>query len=138
MFLDRKALREKRARARELRQDSTMEERALWYHLRAHRMAGLHFRRQHVLHGFIADFYCHAAKLIIEVDGMYHFDQVEADQERDAILTDGGIAILRISNRRIRKDLSAVLHEIEDTARARAGLPGRRVKDRIGKGQPSS
>lgn len=83
-FIDRKLLREKKALARELRARSTPEERILWRYLRRNQLNGFHFRRQHVLAGFIVDFYCPAARLIVELDGSYHHEQVEADRQRDA------------------------------------------------------
>ncbi|WP_292738042.1 DUF559 domain-containing protein [Nostoc sp. JL31] len=59
-------------RAKELRQQMTPEEKILWQHLRANRLNGLHFRRQQIINGFIADFYCHSTALVIEVDGKIH------------------------------------------------------------------
>jgi very-short-patch-repair endonuclease len=127
VFLDRKSLREKRRRARELRQDATPEERTLWHHLRRHQIAGLHFRRQHVLAGFIADFYCHGARLVIELDGNHHIGQMEADTERDSVLRSKGLEILRIPNHIVRENLPATLQIIEETARRRARLPDIRL-----------
>ena len=59
-------------RAKELRRQMTPEENILWQYLRANRLHGLHFRRQQIIDGFIADFYCHASRLVIEVDGKIH------------------------------------------------------------------
>ena len=59
----------KAQRARELRRRMTTEEKALWQRLRANRLDGFHFRRQQVIDGFIVDFYCHAASLVVETDG---------------------------------------------------------------------
>ncbi|MBK9210147.1 MAG: DUF559 domain-containing protein [Anaerolineales bacterium] len=55
-------------RARELRRDMTPAEKILWEELRRNKL-GVHFRRQQVIERFIADFYCHSASLVIEVDG---------------------------------------------------------------------
>jgi very-short-patch-repair endonuclease len=85
-FIDRRRLREKRQLARELRRRSTPEERILWQHLRRNQITGWHFRRQHVLSGFIMDFYCPAARLAVELDGVHHVEQREADEQRNAIL----------------------------------------------------
>jgi len=104
----------KTERARSLRKDMTPEENILWQHLRRHDHMGLHFRRQHVLRGFIVDFYCHAACLIIEIDGPIHDQQRDADAERDAILTADGIRILRISNHEVNNDISGVLARIHN------------------------
>jgi very-short-patch-repair endonuclease len=74
-------------RAKELRRRMTPEEEVLWKALQANRLGGLHFRRQQIISGFIVDFYCHAAKVIVEVDGIVHERQAQADRERDQILT---------------------------------------------------
>src|SRR5438270_8057 len=68
---------EKRERARQLRRTMTPAETALWNHLRAGRLDSVHFRRQQIIDGFIADFYCHAAGLVIEVDGDIHAAQID-------------------------------------------------------------
>jgi very-short-patch-repair endonuclease len=104
-------------RARQLRQEMTPAETVLWKHLRTDQLGGLHFRRQQVLDGYIVDFYCHAAQLVIEVDGEVHESQQEYDTERDAYLTASGMHVLRFSNERIMHDVSACLEEIRDIAR---------------------
>ncbi|NJN96810.1 MAG: DUF559 domain-containing protein [Anaerolineales bacterium] len=90
----------------------TQEEKILWQYLRANRLNGLHFRRQQVIDGFIADFYCHAARLVIEVDGEIHQQQVEYDAERDRILSARGLRLLRIKNEEVRQNLNSVLARI--------------------------
>lgn len=102
----------KRGRARELRRETTAAERILWQHLRSHRADGLHFRRQHVLRGFIVDFYCRAARLVVEVDGPIHDQQRDADAERDAILIASGYRVLRISNDDVLAHVEDVLARI--------------------------
>src|SRR3972149_3006786 len=69
---------EKLQRAKELRRDMTPAEKILWQELRANKL-GVHFRRQQVVAGFIVDFYCHKAGLVIEVDGDIHDLQQEED-----------------------------------------------------------
>ncbi len=110
---------EKGQRAKELRREMTREETVLWEHLRANRLAGLHFRRQQVIDGFIVDFYCHAAGLVVEIDGEIHQQQIPYDTERDAIVAARGLRILRIRNHEIWEDLAGVLGRI---ARACRGL----------------
>jgi very-short-patch-repair endonuclease len=73
---------------------------------------GLHFRRQQIIDGFIADFYCHAARLVIEVDGEIHQKQAEYDTERDRILLARGLRLLRIRNEEVRQNLDKVLADI--------------------------
>ncbi|MDZ7953752.1 endonuclease domain-containing protein [Nostoc sp. DedQUE09] len=99
-------------RAKELRQQMTPEEKILWQHLRANRLNGLHFRRQQIINGFIADFYCHATALVIEVDGKIHEQQAEYDAERDKVLSARGLRLLRIKNQEVRHELDKVLMRI--------------------------
>ncbi|AUB40226.1 Very-short-patch-repair endonuclease [Nostoc flagelliforme CCNUN1] len=99
-------------RAKELRQQMTPEEKILWQHLRANRLNGLHFRRQQIINGFIADFYCHATALVIEVDGKIHEQQAEYDAERDKVLSARGLRLLRIKNEEVRHELDKVLMRI--------------------------
>ena len=96
-------------RAKELRRQMTQEEKILWQHLRANRLHRFHFRRQQIIDGFIVDFYCHAARLVIEVDGKIHQQQVEYDADRDRILSARGLRLLRISNEDVRQNLEQVL-----------------------------
>ena len=97
----------------------TADERILWGRLRANRLFGLHFRRQQVIDGFIVDFYCHEAGLVVEVDGAQHDDQREYDAERDRVLTQRGLHVLRISNGAVRANVADVLTRIVGTARSR-------------------
>lgn len=108
----------KAIRAWEMRRSMTPEEQLLWDHLRASRLQGFHFRRQQVIDGFIADFYCHAARLVVEVDGAGHGDQIEYDAERDRILAARGLRILRVTNDEVRSDLDGVLASIVANARS--------------------
>jgi very-short-patch-repair endonuclease len=100
------------ARAKELRREMTPEERTLWQQLRANRLRGLRFRRQQVIDGFIADFYCHAAGLVLELDSSSHDHQADYDAERDRILSARGLRVLRIRNEEIRSQLRGVLQRI--------------------------
>jgi very-short-patch-repair endonuclease len=90
----------------------TREERILWQSLRGNRLKGFHFRRQKIIDGFIVDFYCHKADLVVEVDGPIHETQAEYDTQRDRILSKRGLRILRVENESVRKDLSGVLAHI--------------------------
>lgn len=116
---------EKRRRAWEMRRQMTPAEATLWQRLRRSQLRGLHFRRQQVIDGFIADFYCHAAGLILEMDGAVHAEQRESDAERDAILTARGLRVLRIPNERALHDIEALLDEVAAKAleRERPTMP---------------
>ena len=98
-------------RAKELRRDMTEAERALWENLRGN-LLGFHFRRQQVIDGFIADFYCHAARLVVEVDGGVHAHRAEYDAQRDEVLQRRGLRILRIRNDDVQTNLAGVLARI--------------------------
>ena len=121
----RAARRNKREIARHLRKTATVEERILWNLLRRNQLEGFHFRRQHALTGFIVDFYCHEARLIVELDGSHHEALREADQERENALRRSGNHVLRFSNAIVRKDVAEVLAKIRETAlqRTRPAVP---------------
>ena len=105
-------------RAKELRRAMTPAERDLWQKLRTNRLGGFHSYRQVVLHGFIADFYCPAVRLVVEVDGNIHRQQVEYDAERDAVLTGAGLTVHRISNEDVQQHLPDVLNRLLTLCRA--------------------
>lgn len=107
--------------ARNLRRRMTEEEKILWQCLRANRLQGLHFRRQQIIGKYVVDFYCHAASLVIEIDGEIHAHQAERDEERESHLTGLGLIVLRFKNEEIRHNLQGVLKKIGETCRARTG-----------------
>ena len=90
----------------------TEAELILWQRLRRNQLRGFHFRRQQVIDGFIADFYCHAAGLVVEVDGGVHGGQAAYDEERDRVLSQRGLRVLRIGNDEVQRDLDGVLGRI--------------------------
>jgi len=105
-------------RARELRQSQTPPEGVLWSKLRAGRLAGLKFRRQHPIGPYTVDFYCALAKLVVEIDGRVHDDreQVRRDRLRDAWMHDRGLLVLRIPASEVSRDVDAVLRTIHAKA----------------------
>lgn len=112
MVIGQKVQPEKVALAKELRDAMTPAERYLWQQLRANRLDGWHFRRQQIIDGFIVDFYCHQANLVIEIDGPIHDTQQVADAEREAILTRTGLTVLRFNNREVMGNVRLVLNKI--------------------------
>ena len=102
-----------------LRNTITPTEAILWEQLRANRLAGLKFRRQQPIDGFIADFYCHAAGLVVELDGAVHNHTQEYDQLRDQIIAARGLFILRLPNNEIAHRLEESLEKIRQTAEDR-------------------
>ncbi len=103
-------------RAKELRRRMTPAERRLWNCLRANRLGGLQFRRQQIIDGFIVDFYCHAAAVVVEVDGPVHDDQAEYDAERDRILTARGLRV-GFTNEQIKQSLPDALRRLDAICR---------------------
>lgn len=95
-------------RARRLRREATLPERLLWGILRNGQLGGLKFRRQHPIGPYIADYYCHAAKLIVELDGDSHDATGEYDLRRDDYMRRQGLRVLRILNDDVLKEIEAV------------------------------
>lgn len=106
-------------RARQMRREMTPQEQVLWNALRRNQLDGFHFRRQQVIDGYIVDFYCHAASLVVETDGPIHEQQREYDEERDDRLARRGLLILRVRNEEIERDLAGVLNRIREACRER-------------------
>ena len=109
------------AHARRLRRDMTRFERRLWSLLRQ-RPEGLKFRRQHPACGFIADFACVEARLIIELDGSQHADQAAADARRTAILEADGWQVMRFWNLTMDEAALMAADHIIDTALMRVRM----------------
>src|SRR6185436_5719963 len=103
-----KVTKEKLQRAKELRREMTPAEKLLWQEVRANKL-GLRFRRQQVIQGFIVDFYCHKAGLVVEVDGDIHDLQQEEDGRREKVLRELGLKLVRFRNDEVVRDLSTVV-----------------------------
>ena len=86
----------------------------LWRRLRGKQVLGVRFYRQRPLLGYVVDFYCPAATLVVEVDGGQHFEIAgkAADQSRDQRLREAGLKVLRFSNREVMREPSGVLETI--------------------------
>lgn len=97
--------------ARDMRNNPTEPEKILWEHLRKFRSEGFVFRRQHPIDFFIADFYCHKIKLVIEADGKYHSDEQiwRYDDSRSDELERYGIKVLRFKNEEILNSTDHVI-----------------------------
>jgi very-short-patch-repair endonuclease len=108
--------------ARQLRKNATEAEKALWERLRKRKLNGLKFLWQYPVNFeydgeerfFIADFYCHEKRLIIEVDGGIHHIQKEYDALRESILHDLGYRIHRFSNHDVLSRTEWVVGEIQE------------------------
>jgi very-short-patch-repair endonuclease len=101
-------------KARILRENMTEPEKMLWERLSKNQIEGLKFRRQHPILFYIADFYCHALHLIIEIDGGYHdtIEQKLKDDKRTERLRSNGITLIRFRNEEVLNNIDGVIEEI--------------------------
>ncbi len=83
-------------------------EARLWYHLRAHRFAGIKFRRQTVIGPYIADFTCRAHQLVIEIDGDSHGERILLDEQRTSYLETQGWHVVRFCNNEVMENIEGV------------------------------
>ena len=102
-------------KAKELRDHPTEAEAALWPFLKGGAL-GVHFRRQHPIAGYIPDFVCLSKRIIVEIDGGYHFagEQPEQDKQRSSYLESEGFEVIRFTNEEVLFDISNVLEVIRD------------------------
>lgn len=101
-----------RQRARVLRNSTTDAERRLWQHLRLRQLGGFKFRRQVPLKGYIVDFLCAELKLVVELDGGQHSEQVAYDEIRTCVLQTSGYRVLRYWNSDALSRTTEVLEDI--------------------------
>ncbi len=108
--------------ARQNRSGNTLAEKVLWEAIRLKRLDGYKFRNQHPIGSYIVDFYCHSAKLAIEVDGGYHQaqEQREYDLDRENDIALNGIKIIRFTNEDVLNKLEQVLDSIRFNLKERA------------------
>lgn len=99
--------------ARTLRKEQTKAEKTVWELIRNRKFRGFKFRRQHVVEGFILDFYCHELRLGIEVDGSIHYKRKDYDRARQDVVEAEGISFIRITNKEIMGNKRAILGKIE-------------------------
>lgn len=111
-------------RARELRRQQTPAESILWECLRDRRLCDTKFRRQHNIGRYIADFYCHPHRLVIELDGEIHRYRQAEDAIRENWLRSQGFTVLRFANDEVFNNLSAVLEHIVLTLNPSPGGEG--------------
>ena len=99
--------------AKQNRKEMTLAERIMWEHLRT--LQGYHFRRQHSIGDYIADFVCLKKRLVIEIDGNYHntMEQKEDDKVRSANLLQLGYDVMRFTNDSVLNDIQTVIQHVE-------------------------
>ncbi len=98
-----------------LRNRLTEAEILLWERLKGKQILGYRFRRQHPINIYIVDFYCHSAKLVVELNGGFHKKQKEYDRERTKDLKMYGLKILRFYNSEIEMNIDDVVLKIKQT-----------------------
>ncbi len=99
--------------AKMLRNRMTDAEKKLWEKLKGKQIYGQRFRRQHPIDIFIVDFYCHKARLVIEIDGDIHKEQLEYDDGREAEIEAYNIKIIRFSNYEVNYDIENVVRKLK-------------------------
>jgi very-short-patch-repair endonuclease len=92
----------------------TESETLLWERLRGNKL-GVRFRRQAIVLGYIADFWCPTFRLVVELDGACHAERVAYDAERDRNLAKHGIHTLRIPSRQVFSDMAGVIRRIKQS-----------------------
>jgi very-short-patch-repair endonuclease len=107
--------------ARSLRTCMTDAEQVLWHRVRRKQIQNVQFYRQKPLRSFIVDFYCPAAKLVVELDGSQHLGtgHQAKDRARDAALAGLGLQVLRFDNRQVLLETDAVLAVIDEAVKGR-------------------
>ena len=115
MKLDKKMLRN----SQKLRREMTREERHLWYDFL--KSYPVQFKRQVPFENYIVDFYCHRAKLVLELDGSQHCEpeMTEYDRRRTAFLEERGLRVLRFSNLDVMRNFAGVCEEIDRVVHSR-------------------
>jgi very-short-patch-repair endonuclease len=103
--------------ARTFRKNMTPAEDLLWSHLRMKKCGGMKFRRQQIIEGFIADFFCAEKNLVIEVDGPIHEREAQrkTDQHRCEVFKMRGIRELRFKNNEVKRNIRDVINKIKAT-----------------------
>jgi len=109
--------------ARILRKNMTVHEKLLWGRLKLKQICGVRFRRQHPIDFFIADFYCHEARLVVELDGEVHKAQREYDDGRSAEMERYYIKVIRFTNSEIEENIENVVKSIENEVSVRIKSP---------------
>jgi cobalt-precorrin 5A hydrolase len=116
--------------ARNLRKNQTDAEKKLWRYLRNRQLKDFKFRRQYVIDGYIADFACVEAKLIIELDGGQHLEQQAYDEKRTQSLSQQGFRVLRFWNDEVLKQTDDVLNVIYEALEPPSPQPSPSKRER--------
>jgi very-short-patch-repair endonuclease len=91
----------------------TLAEKCFWNMVKTNKFSGIHFRRQQVIHGFIADFYCNAKRVVVEIDGGIHESQKDYDLLREMLIKKHGVKIIRFSNEEVINNPDSVSEKLK-------------------------
>ena len=111
--------------ARNLRKEATLPEKIVWDELRDRKFLGLKFRRQHVLRGYVVDFYCAELRLAIEIDGKVHDRQKDYDDIRQELIEFKDISFIRVFATDMLRSPQVLLERIRDHLTPRTPSPPR-------------
>ncbi|MES2285013.1 MAG: endonuclease domain-containing protein [Bacteroidota bacterium] len=105
--------------------NTTKAEKIVWEVIRNRKIENCKFRRLHPIDKFVADFYCHEKKLIVEVDGGYHNkkEQIELDEARTQVVNEYGIKVIRFTNDEVLNDIQSVIEKIVNALKASPPAP---------------
>ena len=98
--------------AREFRKNPTKSEKLMWDALRNRCFLNLKFRRQHLIKGYLLDFYCPELKFAIEIDGTIHSTQREEDIKRQKVIEKSGITFYRVKKEQVERNINRVLKDL--------------------------
>ena len=103
-------------KAKALRNNMTAGEQKLWDELKVNKIKGYRFKAQHPISKYIADFYCHKAKLVIEIDGNIHDNEdiKERDEGRTFEIENFGLKVIRFTNNHVLNNIEEVINEIKN------------------------
>ena len=102
--------------AKEFRKSPTRSEKIMWNAIRNRQFLNLKFRRQHLIKGYLVDFYCYELKLAVEIDGSVHLDevQIKKDIERQKIIEDQGIKFFRVKSEDVEYNINNTLKNLRN------------------------
>ena len=108
-----------KSKSQKLRREATKEENLLWYNFL--RKYPMQIRRQYTIGNYIVDFYCHKAKLVVELDGSQHCESeaAEYDRQRTAHLESLGLTVLRLSNLDVMRRFTSACDAIDQTIKSK-------------------
>ena len=113
--------------AKLLRGKMTSCEKLLWDRVNHKQIYGLRFRRQHPIDIFIADFYCHEARLVVEIDGKIHLQNKDYDIGRTAEMEKYCLKVIRFDNSDVENNMEKVIKKIKEEVKSRMESPPRGI-----------